>query len=27
LRSTSENLPEGPLREALETLLSSAAKE
>lgn len=27
LRSTSENLPEGPLRDALETLLSSAAKE
>ena len=27
LRSTSENLPEGPLREALETLLYSAAKE
>ena len=27
LRSTSENLPKGPLRDALETLLTSAAKQ
>ena len=27
LRSTSENLPKGPLRDALETLLSSAARQ
>jgi hypothetical protein len=27
LRSTSENLPKGPLRDALETLLASAAKQ
>ena len=27
LRSTSENMPKGPLREALEHLLKSAAKE
>ena len=27
LRSTSKNLPKGPLRDALETLLTSAAKQ
>ena len=27
LRSTSENLPKGPLRDALETLLTSVAKQ
>jgi hypothetical protein len=27
LRSTSENLPKGPLRDALDALLASAAKE
>ena len=27
LRSTSENLPKGPLRDALEALLSSAARQ
>ena len=27
LRSTSENLPKGPLRDALETLLASAARQ